>query len=176
MGGGRGTGLSFGHTVGSQEVAASTTSVQLSLGIAAGDASFMGGNEAFLRNIRNRRDVDPGGVFDLIAHGTSSGVQVEHLGSTLTINSRVAASRISRLPGYHGQDIRLLSCSTGARSDGFAQNLANKLGVSVWAPSDLLWARPDGTHFVAPRDPRHPNRPHPWRRGTFIEYKPGGNR
>lgn len=128
MGGGRGTGLSFGHTAGSQEVAASTTSVQLSLGIAAGDASFMGGNDAFLRNIRNRRDVDPGGVFVLIAHGTSSGVQVEHLGSTLTINSRVAASRISRPPGYYGQDIRLLSCSTGARSNDFAQNLSNKLG------------------------------------------------
>lgn len=176
MGGGRGTGLSFGHTAGAREVAAALPNIQLSLGVAAGDASFMGGNEAFLRNIRNRSDVDPGGVFDLIAHGTSDGVQVEHLGSTLTINSRVAASRVRRLPGFHGQDIRLLSCSTGARSDGFAQNLANKLGVSVWAPSDLLWAYPNGTHFVAPRDPKHPNRPHPWRRGKFIEYRPGGNR
>ena len=176
MGGGRGAGLSFGFTLGSQEVAALLPNVQLSLGIAAGDASFMEGNDAFLRNIRHRRDVDPNGVFDLIAHGTTSGVQVEHLGSILVINSRIAASRIKRLPGYHGQAIRLLSCNTGAKTDGFAQNLANKLGVSVWAPSDLLWAYPNGVHFIAPRDPRYPNRPHPWRRGTFIEYRPGGNR
>ena len=176
MGGGRGTGLNFGHTIGSRDVAASLPSFQLSLGIAAGDASFMGETEPFLNNIRNRSDVDPNGMFDLIAHGTAHGIQVEHQGSTLTINSRVTALRIRKFSEYHGQDIRLLSCSTGMRSDGFAQNLANNLGVNVWAPSDLLWACADGKYFVAPRDPKHPNRPHPWKRGTFIKYKPGGNR
>lgn len=28
----------------------------------------------------------------------------------------------------------------GALSDGFAQNLANKLGVTVETPSNFLWA------------------------------------
>jgi hypothetical protein len=45
-------------------------------GFVSGDASFMGASEQFLKNIRKRKDVDPGGKFDLIAHGTSNYVQI----------------------------------------------------------------------------------------------------
>lgn len=62
MGGGRGTGLNFGLTLGSREVAALRGGVQLCLGIAAGDASFMGPGDAFPRDVRSGRDVDPGGI------------------------------------------------------------------------------------------------------------------
>lgn len=51
-----------------------------------------------------------------------------------------------------GQPIRLLSCSTGGVDDGFAQNLANKLGVDVLAPTDLLWVRPNGSFTIGPFD------------------------
>lgn len=48
---------------------------------------------------------------------------------------------IKQNPQYKkGQTIRLLSCSTGSISNGFAQRLANKLGVKVEAPVDVLWA------------------------------------
>ena len=104
MGSGGGYGLSFGNTRG---------------GVAAGDVSYMGSSDRFLHNIRNRSDVDPGGKFDVIAHGTPSSIEIEHNGTKMEVNSRTAAQMITRLPGYKsGQAIRLLSCSTGTRSDG----------------------------------------------------------
>lgn len=45
--------------------------------------------------------------------------------------------------------MRLLSCSVGSTDDGFAQNLSNKLGVDVLAPSTVLWALPTGRYFMA---------------------------
>ena len=146
----------------------------------AGDASFMGSTEQFLRNIRNRKDVDPGGKFDIIAHGTASSMQVEHNGKKIQIDSRTAAKLIKKLPGYHGQSIRLLSCSTGASSVGFAQNLANKQGVTVYAPSDKLWAYGNGKHIVAATSsvPDMYGNPQPdlTRKGKFVKYVPGGNK
>ncbi len=146
----------------------------------AGDASFMGSSEKFLQFIRKRNDVDPGGKFDIIAHGTARTVEIEHNGKKMQVNSRTAANMIKRLPGYKGQSIRLLSCSTGASSAGFAQNLANKLGVTVYAPSDKLWAYSDGHHVIAPVSPkkdRYGNeQPDLTRIGRFVKYTPGGNK
>lgn len=140
-----------------------------------GDASFMGDSEVFLQYIKRRKDVDPGGKFDLIAHGTTNSMEIQHGSKKVRINSRTAAKLIKQMPDYHkGQPIRLLSCNTGASSASFAQNLANKLNVSVWAPSNYLWVNPNGTHFIAGKNengfPDYSNK------GKFIEYKPGGNK
>lgn len=110
----------------------------------------------------------------MIAHGTANGIEVSHNGSKMTVNSRTAARLISQLPGYHGQDIRLLSCSTGARSEGFAQSLANKLNVSVKAPNDLLWADSSGSYYVAAKG--KDGKPDLSKKGKFVTYRPGGNR
>ena len=47
--------------------------------------------------------------------------------------------------------IRLLSCNTGNTTETgncFAQLLANEMGVNVKAPTDTLYANPDGTFYV----------------------------
>lgn len=44
--------------------------------------------------------------------------------------------------GYTGGKIRLISCGAGAGK--FAQNLANKMGVEVIAPTDTVWAWANG--------------------------------
>lgn len=44
--------------------------------------------------------------------------------------------------------IRLLSCNTGKGNNSFAQNLANKLNVIVYAPTKIIWAWPNGKHGV----------------------------
>lgn len=146
----------------------------------AGDASLMSSSDDFAIYISKRVDVDPEGKFDLIAHGTPFGIEVEHNGDRILVNSRTAAKLIKRLPGYSGQDIRLLSCSTGSQNDGFAQNLANKLNVTVYAPSDILWAFPSGYYVIAPASKASTDQsirgPDLRRRGRFIEYKPGGGR
>lgn len=147
---------------------------------ACGDASFMNTTDQFLRFIRRRRDVDPDDKFDIISHGTTESIEIEHNGKKLQINSRTAAKLIRKLPGYHGQSIRLLSCSTGASSVGFAQNLANKLGVTVYAPSDNLWAYGNGRHIIASVSPvpdRFGNpQPDLNKIGKFVKYTPGGNK
>lgn len=140
---------------------------------AYGDASFMGDKDQFLKNIKNRSDVDVNGYFDLIAHGTAATLEVDHNGNKIYINSRTTAKLIKQMPGYKGQNIRLLSCNTGAVTSGFAQNLANKLNVNVSAPTSLLWADKSGKHFVA--DGKYVNGilvPDMSKPGYFKTYKP----
>jgi hypothetical protein len=55
-----------------------------------------------------------------------------------------------RKSGYQGGDVRLLSCSTGACDAGAAQNLANKIGANVMAPTDTLWIHRNGALTIGP--------------------------
>lgn len=116
-----------------------------------GDVEFTQPNDQFALNAANRPDVDPGGCCDVIAHGNASQIQVETPNGPQLVDHRVASRLIDTQPDYtRGQDIRLLSCSTGADSDGFAQNLSNKMGVNVEAPTDTLWAHADGSMTIGP--------------------------
>lgn len=45
----------------------------------------------------------------------------------------------------------VLSCGTGSTPNGFAQNLANKMGVEVMAPSDTIWAFPADKLTIGPK-------------------------
>lgn len=101
--------------------------------------------------------------------------QATHNGQSVMINSRTAAKVIKSLPGYkEGQPIRLLACNVGARGSGFAQNLANKLGVTVYAPNNYLWAKSNGTHFIAGKDSN--GKPDRSKMGKFVKFTPGGNK
>jgi hypothetical protein len=52
----------------------------------------------------------------------------------------VLARLIDQRADDEGGRLPLMSCRTGANGATAAQNLANKLGVAVMAPSDTLWA------------------------------------
>ncbi len=88
-------------------------------------------------------------------------------------DQRVVSRLIENNPAYSGQPIRLLSCDTGACDAGFAQSLANKMGVSVKAPTNLVWAYGDGRMVVAPRSPSNPNFPDLSNQGEFKIFNPG---
>ncbi len=105
--------------------------------------------DSFSMFIKKRKDIDTNGFYDIIAHGTPTTIQIQHNGEMISIDHRVAAKLFLHDKSYHGGGIRLLSCSTGQLDSGFAQNLANKLNVPVQAPTDLLWAKPHGQHYVA---------------------------
>ena len=116
---------------------------------AAGSSYYMDSNDQFSINIKRRKDVDTNGFYDVIAHGTPMSIEINSNGTKIAINHRTLARLLNNEKGYSKQGIRLLSCSTGKLTNGFAQNLANKLNVPVSAPTDILWAGPSGRHFVA---------------------------
>lgn len=101
------------------------------------------------------------GFFDFAAHGTPNAIGY---GTTVAdMSARELANIIRRNKDYHGQKVRLLSCSTGATDDGFAQQLANALGVEVEAPTDILLVWPNGTYIIGYDGS-----------GEMKTFKPGG--
>ena len=142
-----------------------------------GPVSFMGGDDQFLKNASKRLDIDPNGKFDVIAHGSTHRIEIMTANGPVVVDHRVASKLIESAPGYNGQPIRLLSCETGACDTGFAQNMANKMGKAIEAPTDLVWAYGNGKMVVAPRmspDPKSPffNQPDLSKQGTFKIFRP----
>ena len=146
-------------------------------GAAAGDAVFASSPKQFFKNIANRTDKDRNGIFDVVAHGGSSIILVEHGEKVIEAGQRIASKLISARSDYKkGQPIRLLSCNTGDSASGFAQNLANKLNVVVEAPTKTVWAYPSGRVVVAGRRKDNPQLPDYNNRGTFKKFYPGGKK
>ena len=105
--------------------------------------------------------------FDAAVHGSPSAVGFGTV--ELNMSPRLLAAIIRHTKGWNGQNIRLLSCSTGQRIDDasycFAEELANALGVKVTAPNDVLFIVPTGKMFVGENG-----------EGSFITYKPNERR
>ena len=142
-------------------------------GAVPGDADYMPKTDIFSRFISRRKDIDPDGFFDIIAHGTENSIFIVNNGVSVEIDHRSAARLIRGNKKYKRQSIRLLSCNTGTLPDGFAQRLADKLGVIVIAPTKLLWAKPSGSYYVAGRDPLNPEISNRKDKGNFETFTPG---
>lgn len=79
--------------------------------------------------------------FDVICHGAERGVPSPLInGQHVEITVEQLATFIDSQPGYHHQPVRLLMCWVGKDPNGFAQQLANRLGVPVLAAPDLVRA------------------------------------
>lgn len=114
-----------------------------------GPLNLMLDDDQFLINAAKRKDIDPDGEFDLVAHGNTTHIEMNTSKGPVMVDAKTAARHIWEADGYVGQDIRLLSCSTGGCIDGFAQQLANVMNKNVRAPNELLWADVDGRLFVS---------------------------
>lgn len=142
----------------------------------AGEITFRSGEKDFFDYISRRKDIDINGMLDIVAHGSPNSIQISHNGKNIAINSRLLAKIIKSNPQYKGKGVRLLSCNTGRDPNGFAQNLANKLGAPVLAPNKLFWSDNKGNHFIADRNKKHPNLPSSLNKGEFVMFYPGGNK
>jgi RHS repeat-associated protein len=129
---------------------------------ARGGIQYGTAGDAFLTNASRATPVN--GVLDVAVHGTPMTVEI----GANTVNHRVLAGLIERNPQFTGQPIRLLSCETGNLPQGFAQNLANKLGVPVSAPNDIIWAWPNGALSIGPTPAANT--------GAWKLFRPGGGR
>lgn len=138
--------------------------------IASGNISFMpksGEKSHFAKYIANRPDIDPNGMYDVIAHGAWNIIEVDSGGKTYNLDARQAAKLIKKQPGFkNAKSVRLLSCSTGSNPEGFAQHLANALGKPVYAPNNTIYSHSSGKYWIANIDSKT--------KGEFIKFNPGG--
>jgi hypothetical protein len=157
----QGMGLMVGAFGLTKPVSASGRFGPNKLDISPGQVNYMSEGDQFFLNASKRSDIDPNGSLDVIGHGSANTFQIESLkgvtgvkgvvnSATGEVDHRLLANIIKNNPEYTGQNIRLLSCSTGSCDVSLAQNLANKLNVTVEAPSDVLWATSKGDLFVSP--------------------------
>ncbi|WP_228564004.1 DUF4347 domain-containing protein [Catenulispora rubra] len=125
------------------------------------------GSGIWIRDPRSQHDMqtqhtsttmlaDPG-HFSVMLHGSPQHV---HVGKT-TLSAHDMADLLRHTPEWRNdpRPIRLIACSTGEHDNGFAQQLADLLGVEVKAPNTVVWGvghgkpyastlvrRPDGTY------------------------------
>ncbi|MDP9075325.1 MAG: hypothetical protein M3N98_14410 [Actinomycetota bacterium] len=109
--------------------------------------------------------------FDVWVHGKPTTFRVFHLGEWVSIDHRRLAAFIRR-SGYKGGKIRLMSCLSGSIPNGIAQNLANKMGVEIMAPTDILWVKPDGSMMIGPRVKSPSGRFVASNTGKWEDFKP----
>ena len=107
------------------------------------------------------------GYYDVVVHGAPNTVAVRVGNEWQLVDHRALATYISKQADYARDSIRLASCQTGACDAGFAQNLSNKIGVPVIAPTDTLFVFPNGKTVIGPNQFTNSGK---WR--TFYPTKP----
>lgn len=85
------------------------------------------------------------GSYTIDMHGNATSVRI----GTERLTADDLAALIEADPNWHGEPIRLISCNAGHEDNGFAQQLATRLGVPVTAPSDYAGTFADGAPFVS---------------------------
>ncbi|MCX4664857.1 putative T7SS-secreted protein [Streptomyces uncialis] len=90
-------------------------------------------------SMRNFRNVQNAGEHDVVAHGTPDGFLGLPGGN---VNGGQLADAVMNNPHYNGGPLRLMVCHSGADGSGIAQQLANELGVTVRAPTDMVGTNP----------------------------------
>jgi len=116
-------------------------------------------------------NLNPPGVYSVVAHGNPFGVRDGITGNFLSAAD--LAAKIKADPNYKpGTTVELYACRTG--QGDFGQQLANELGANVSAPNQFLFGYSSGRHvFAGHNDPPngHPNLNN---LGQFILFAPGG--
>ena len=93
------------------------------------------------------------GVDDIVCHGDPDSLLIEGLnGEVWHYSAEEAAEMIRNSREFRGKAIRLISCQTGAKDNGIAQQMANILGVSVKAPTEIVNVDSEGKMFITNND------------------------
>ncbi|MDO5564109.1 MAG: DUF4417 domain-containing protein [Eubacteriales bacterium] len=106
-------------------------------------------------HIYSKNITEEKGYYDIVIHGKVDSCLFYHpdkdtnkregnLKGWADISHRTISKYLKSKKDYKGEAIRLISYSTGKINNGVAQNLANKLNVTVKAPNDIIWIKPSG--------------------------------
>ena len=146
----------FGKSVSQKAVWLNKNSIDKSLKnsiIKAESASrYVNTSDQLFKNAKNIKPID--GFEDITIHGDKFGFEIRALdGKTAAVYSAIEfADILKEDPNYHGGNIRLISCESGADGAVVAQLLANQLGVNIMAPTDIVWVYPDGSMVIGPNE------------------------
>lgn len=143
----------FGQTSGSKNISA-----------AGASSAFVGPRAGDNLKLFATRVKAEDGFTDVVIHGNPDTAEYYYNGKWVYPDHRTVALMLKKDVGYKSGAIRLLSCSAGKKDFGFAQNLANKMGVPVKAPTDTLWVWPNGRITIGPN--QYTNT------GTWRVFKP----
>lgn len=122
-------------------------------GLVKASARFVNQQELFYRNSAKIKKLPQ--YDDFVCHGTPHGFFInidEDSGIIYEMTPKEYADRIRRSPEFHGKDIRIISCQTGSLDYGAAQQLADELGVCVYAPTETVSIDEKGRMFVSDND------------------------
>jgi len=111
---------------------------------------FMSNRDTFYRNMEKVEALD--GYEDVVCHADpySFVFQDPDTGETLQeLSAESLAKQIRESGKYNGGPIRLIACESGAVENGIAQQLADKLGVEVLAPTKMVFVDKEGKMVVA---------------------------
>ena len=138
---GSGTHGGFGETFGAKSVISA-------------DATLVGNGKGFeLKDAAKKMRKVPG-YTDVVVHGTPNSIVITFIKDdtekTITLDHRRLAKYLKHSKGYEKGNIRLIACKTGSDKGSFAQNLANKMGVTVRAPTDTVYIYPNGGIVIGP--------------------------
>ena len=122
--------------------------------VVTADSALVGNGRGFELKEAAKRVKKLDGFTDVAVHGSANSISVivrrGGKDQEIILNHRSLARHLKADKDYGGGNIRLLSCKTGSQTGTFAQNLANKMGVTVRAPSDILFIYPNGKMTIGP--------------------------
>lgn len=112
--------------------------------------AYFAPNDVGLRTAANEVPPFPGEyVLDLHGEPNRVSVQMDATDQASAVHlSATEFAAVVRSSHWSGEPIRLFSCNTGCDPNGFAQQLANALGVTVTAPDAPVWTLGDGKTAV----------------------------
>jgi hypothetical protein len=117
------------------------------------------------------------GFYDVAIHGDLTSFWIKQNGSWVAVSVKDVAHAV-RINLAAGDKIRLLACETGLSKSGPAQQLANELQRTVWAPSKPIYPiygkatkiQRNGSAHIDDFDPS--KAVVPIHNGKFYEFKP----
>lgn len=89
------------------------------------------------------------GFENVAGHGNSKHFEVSDNGKRTIMTAGEYADYLRDSAGFHGQDLKFVSCSVGEGQDSFAQELSGILHIKVKAPNmDAYYDEDEGTVFI----------------------------
>lgn len=109
---------------------------------------FVNPNDRLSENAKKIKPLDR--YSDIVFHGSPTELVACGIdGEEWVYGAKEAAEMIRNSREFCGKPIRLISCQTGADSEGIAQQIADELGVNVLAPTEIVNVDIDGNMFIS---------------------------